>query len=215
MPILDGRDGTLRSREVVVSYHDMFEEFPPCRDPRKSIADTTRPHQDNPHPKNFMAQMLTLASYSLRNLAIAARSCDGCWVDRQRRRSHHRIGQCRRDRCHTLCAFSVWMISPRTPAIKVSLGIVFIAIMTYVSYRGIVISERLRAVLVSFQLVVLIVMSVIALVRVYNRSAGPQAVHPEWSCRRDTGSGGLDQYCHSALHLCDRRGRHRGFRGLP
>ena len=67
------------------------------------------------------------------------------------------------------------------PVIKVSLGIVFIAIMTYISYRGIVISERVQAVLVSFQFIVLVVMSVIALVRVYSGSAGPQAVHPELS----------------------------------
>jgi amino acid transporter len=58
---------------------------------------------------------------------------------------------------------------------------VFIAIMTYISYRGIVISERVQAVLVSFQFIVLVVMSVIALVRVYSGSAGPQAVHPELS----------------------------------
>ena len=57
----------------------------------------------------------------------------------------------------------------------------FIAIMTYISYRGIVISERVQAVLVSFQFIVLVVMSVIALVRVYSGSAGPQAVHPELS----------------------------------
>ena len=67
------------------------------------------------------------------------------------------------------------------PVIKVSLGIVFIAIMTYISYRGIVISERIQAILVSFQFIVLIVMSIIALVRVYGGSAGPQAVHPTWS----------------------------------
>ena len=66
------------------------------------------------------------------------------------------------------------------PVIKVSLGIVFIAIMTYISYRGIVISERIQAILVSFQFM-LIVMSIIALVRVYGGSAGPQAVHPTWS----------------------------------
>jgi amino acid transporter len=66
------------------------------------------------------------------------------------------------------------------PVIKVSLGIVFIAIMTYISYRGIVISERIQAILVSFQFIVLIVMSIIALVRVYGGSAGPQAVHTTW-----------------------------------
>jgi amino acid transporter len=63
----------------------------------------------------------------------------------------------------------------------VGLGIVFIAIMTYVSYRGIVISERIQAVLVSFQFLVLIVMSVIALTRVYGGTAGDQAVQPELS----------------------------------
>jgi amino acid transporter len=59
------------------------------------------------------------------------------------------------------------------PFIKVDLGIVFIAIMTYISYRGIVISERIQAVLVSFQFLVLILMSVLALGRVFNGSAGP------------------------------------------
>ena len=67
------------------------------------------------------------------------------------------------------------------PVIKVSLGIVFIAIMIYISYRGIVISKRIQAILVSFQFIVLIVMSIIALVRAYGGSAGPQAVHPTWS----------------------------------
>ncbi|HEY5847191.1 MAG TPA: APC family permease [Microlunatus sp.] len=65
--------------------------------------------------------------------------------------------------------------------IKVALGIVFIAVMTYVSYRGIVISERIQAILVSFQFIVLIVMSVIALARVFGGTAGPQAILPEAS----------------------------------
>jgi hypothetical protein len=50
------------------------------------------------------------------------------------------------------------------PVTKVSRGIVFIAIMTYISYRGMVSSERVQAFLVSFQFTVL--MSVIALLRV-------------------------------------------------
>ena len=70
MPLLDGADRALGSREVVIGYHDMFEEFPPYGDPRKSIADTTSPHQHNPHLKNFMVHMLTWASYPLHNLAI-------------------------------------------------------------------------------------------------------------------------------------------------
>ena len=38
--------------------------------------------------------------------------------------------------------------------VRVALGIVFIVVMTYVSYRGIVLSERIQAVLVSFQFLV-------------------------------------------------------------
>ena len=86
----------------------------------------------------------------------------------------------RSQRIYTLRFFGLDDLA-ENPFIKVGLGIVFIAIMTYVSYRGIVISERIQAVLVSFQFVVLIVMSVIALTRVYRGTAGDQAVQPELS----------------------------------
>lgn len=77
----------------------------------------------------------------------------------------------------THCAFGLDDV-PENPVIKAGLGIVFIAIMTHISYCGIVISQRVQAVLSAFQFIVLVVMSVIALVRVYSGSAGPQAVHP-------------------------------------
>ena len=62
--------------------------------------------------------------------------------------------------------------------VRVGLGIVFIVVMTWVSYRGIVLSERIQVVLVSFQFVVLVLLSVLALVRVANGTAGEQAVAP-------------------------------------
>src|SRR5918997_2827384 len=62
--------------------------------------------------------------------------------------------------------------------VRVALGVVFIAVMTYVSYRGIVLSERIQAVLVSFQFLVLIVLSVLALIKVFSGTAGDQAVLP-------------------------------------
>jgi amino acid transporter len=62
--------------------------------------------------------------------------------------------------------------------VKVGLGIVFIAVMTWVSYRGIILSERIQAVLVSFQFLVLVLLSVMALVKVYSGTAGEQAVLP-------------------------------------
>jgi amino acid transporter len=50
-------------------------------------------------------------------------------------------------------------------------GLVWIAIMTYICYRGIEISARLQYVLLSIEVVVLIVFAVFALVRVFNGSA--------------------------------------------
>jgi amino acid transporter len=66
--------------------------------------------------------------------------------------------------------------------VRVTFGVVFIAVMTWVSYRGIVITERLQAVLVSIQFAILALFSVVALVKVFGDSAGPQAVAPsvEW-----------------------------------
>ena len=62
--------------------------------------------------------------------------------------------------------------------VRVGLGIVFIVVMTYVSYRGIILSERIQAVLVTFQFAVLVLLSVLALVKVYSGTAGEQAVLP-------------------------------------
>lgn len=53
--------------------------------------------------------------------------------------------------------------------------------MTWVSIRGIVISERLQAVLMVIQFAVLILASVIALVKVGFDKAGDQAITPELS----------------------------------
>ncbi|MGV9858120.1 APC family permease [Gordonia sp. NPDC003425] len=62
---------------------------------------------------------------------------------------------------------------------KVTLGCFFIVVMTYVSIRGIVISERMQSVLMFIQFGILILASVIALVKVVTDHAGPQAITPE------------------------------------
>jgi amino acid transporter len=64
--------------------------------------------------------------------------------------------------------------------IRVGLGLVFIVGMTWVSYRGITISERLQNVLIIVQFAVLGIISVGALYLVYSGGAGEQAVHPTW-----------------------------------
>ena len=64
---------------------------------------------------------------------------------------------------------------------KVLLGCFFIIAMTLVSARGIVLSERIQNVLIAIQFSVLIVVSIIALVRVFTGTAGEQAIMPQWS----------------------------------
>jgi amino acid transporter len=65
-------------------------------------------------------------------------------------------------------------------AVRVLFGVALIALMTWVSYRGIVLSERLQNVLVLVQFAVLGGLSVAALLRVYGGTAGAQAVVPTW-----------------------------------
>jgi amino acid transporter len=64
---------------------------------------------------------------------------------------------------------------------KVLLGSFFIIGMTLVSARGIVVSERVQNVLIAVQFGVLIVVSIIALIRVFTGTAGAQAVTPSLS----------------------------------
>lgn len=63
---------------------------------------------------------------------------------------------------------------------RVTFGVVFIAVMTYVSYRGIILSERIQNVLVIVQFVILVLFSVVALGKVFTDNAGAQAVRPSW-----------------------------------
>jgi amino acid transporter len=64
---------------------------------------------------------------------------------------------------------------------KVLLGAFFIISMTLVSARGIVVSERVQNILIAIQFGVLIVVSIIALVRVFAGTAGAQAIMPQLS----------------------------------
>ncbi|MGV9710523.1 APC family permease [Gordonia sp. NPDC003424] len=65
--------------------------------------------------------------------------------------------------------------------VKVTLGCLFIAVMTWISIRGIVISERIQAVLMFIQFAILISASIIALTKVALDKAGPQAITPSLS----------------------------------
>ena len=80
---------------------------------------------------------------------------------------------------------------------KVLLGCFFIIAMTLISARGIVLSERIQNVLIAIQFGVLIVVSIIALVRVFSGTAGEQAIMPQWSWLWPVRPG----------HVLDRAGR--------
>jgi amino acid transporter len=60
-------------------------------------------------------------------------------------------------------------------------GIVWIAAMTYICYRGIEVSANFQKVLLSIEIVMLLVMSVTALVRVLGSHPPPGALHPSLS----------------------------------
>ena len=64
---------------------------------------------------------------------------------------------------------------------KVLLGTFFIIAMTLISARGIVLSERIQNILIAIQFGVLIIVSIIALVRVFSETAGDQAITPQLS----------------------------------
>src|ERR1700682_6465036 len=60
-------------------------------------------------------------------------------------------------------------------------GVVWIAVMTYICYRGIEVSARLQYGLLSIEIVVLIVLSVVALIKVYTHSAEQYSLLPQLS----------------------------------
>jgi amino acid transporter len=59
-------------------------------------------------------------------------------------------------------------------------GLAWIAIMTWICYRGIEISARLQYVLLSIEVLILIMFAVFALVRVYSHTAESYSLIPQW-----------------------------------
>ena len=60
-------------------------------------------------------------------------------------------------------------------------GILWIVAMTYICYRGIEVSANFQKVLLSIEIVMLLVMSVTALVRVFGSHPPPGSLHPSFS----------------------------------
>ncbi|MCU1527736.1 MAG: amino acid transporter [Frondihabitans sp.] len=71
-------------------------------------------------------------------------------------------------------------LSSNTTATTIA-GLAWIALMTWICYRGIEISARLQYVLLAFEVIILIFFAVFALVRVYGGHAESYSLHPSFS----------------------------------
>jgi amino acid transporter len=60
-------------------------------------------------------------------------------------------------------------------------GVIWIVVMTYICYRGIEVSARLQYFLLGFEVIILVVISIYALVKVYAGTATPESIHPSIS----------------------------------
>lgn len=61
-------------------------------------------------------------------------------------------------------------------------GVIWIAVMTYICYRGIEVSARLQYFLLGFEVIILVVISIYALVKVYTGNAlAGESIHPSLS----------------------------------
>jgi amino acid transporter len=59
-------------------------------------------------------------------------------------------------------------------------GLIWIALMTWICYRGIEISARLQQILLSIEVVILVVFAVFALVKVYTGHGAATSIVPQW-----------------------------------
>jgi hypothetical protein len=72
-------------------------------------------------------------------------------------------------------------------AAQVAVGALSVVVVLLLCVRGIGVTERTQAVLVVLQFGMLVLVSVVALVKVFGHHAGPQAVLPQWSWLSPTG----------------------------
>lgn len=60
-------------------------------------------------------------------------------------------------------------------------GLIWIALMTYICYRGIEVSARIQYALLTIEIITLVLFAVVALTKVYSGHAPAGSVHPHWS----------------------------------
>jgi amino acid transporter len=85
-----------------------------------------------------------------------------------------------------------WDSAANSNGAQIAMAVVWIAVMTWICYRGIELSARTQTVLFSAEVVVLTVFAVVALVKVYTSSpAGSLTPHLSWFNPFDLGFGAL------------------------
>jgi amino acid transporter len=74
-----------------------------------------------------------------------------------------------------------WHSAANSTTAQIIAAVIWIAIMTWICWRGIELSARLQQILLTFECVVLAIFAVVALVKVYGGSAGAHAIKPAFS----------------------------------
>jgi amino acid transporter len=89
---------------------------------------------------------------------------------------------------YTLLLFGLDSLADNT-VVTTAVGSVWLLALCYLCYRGIEISAKVQWVLLGTELTILGIFSVVALVRVYSGTAGPQALHVSWDWFWPSGIG--------------------------
>jgi amino acid transporter len=78
-----------------------------------------------------------------------------------------------------LYTFHLWYATPSPSSIGVlAIGVLWIVVMTWICWVGIELSARLQQILLTIEVITLTVFAIVALVDVYNGSAGVHAIQP-------------------------------------
>ena len=106
--------------------------------------------------------------------------CDGCVLDLPKnvREQPPMLVVLHGDREHAKDVAARWRAATKASGWVLLVGVLWIVAMTYICYRGIEVSANFQKVLLSVEVVMLLVFSVVALVKVGNGSATEVRLRP-------------------------------------
>jgi amino acid transporter len=74
-----------------------------------------------------------------------------------------------------------WDSAANSTAAQIVAAVLWIALMTWICWRGIELSARIQQALLTFEVLVLAIFAIVVLVKVYGGSAGAHAIKPAWA----------------------------------